>query len=206
MPIFFRHFNQDFGVWKITEDLPTLFLWIKNRDFYLPQLEKLHSESRRKEWLACRVLLQTMLDRPVEVDYLPNGTPFLRDSSLSVSFSHTKGFAAAQISSTCRTGIDIEYRSDRVKKIRSRFMHPDEMAAIDTDNESDHLLIHWCAKETLFKLLGEQKIDFANDFRVQPFHFSNQGIIFVDCLRHSIKQTFRLAYMVCINFVMVRVD
>ena len=62
-----------------------------------------------------------------------------------------------------RRGIDIEYRSDRVKRIRSRFLAPEEEQNIDTAHEEEHLLVYWCAKEALYKLAGRKRWIFANN-------------------------------------------
>ena len=177
MPILFRHTAPLFAVWHITEDAESLFTALYNKETYRPQLDALRTDARRTEWLACRVLLQTLLEREVTVDYLPNGAPTLRDLPFSVSLSHTKGYAAALVTPHAHAGIDIEYRSDRVKKIRSRFMHDDEDTAIDPTHESDHLLIYWCAKEALFKLLGEEEVDFREHLRIFPVPFYKTGKI-----------------------------
>ena len=126
MPILFRHTAPLFAVWHITEDAESLFTALYNKETYRPQLDALRTDTRRTEWLACRVLLQTLLEREVTVDYLPNGAPTLRDLPFSVSLSHTKGYAAALVTPHAHAGIDIEYRSDRVKKIRSRFRPREE--------------------------------------------------------------------------------
>ena len=206
MPILFRHTAPLFAVWHITEDAESLFAALYNKETYRPQLDALRTDTRRTEWLACRVLLQTLLEREVTVDYLPNGAPTLRDLPFSVSLSHTKGYAAALVTSHAHAGIDIEYRSDRVKKIRSRFMRDDEDTAIDPAHESDHLLIYWCAKEALFKLLGEEEVDFREHLRIFPFPFSKQGILSGQELKTLRKQTFRLAYRVEDSFVVVWSD
>lgn len=203
MPLLFRHTAPLFAVWHITEDAESLFATLYNKETYRPQLDTLRTDTRCTEWLACRVLLQTLLEREVTVDYLPNGAPMLRDSSFSISFSHTRGYAAVLIVPDSPAGIDIEYRSDRVKKIRSRFMHDEEDAVIDPAHESDHLLIYWCAKETLFKLLGEEEINFREHLRISPFPFSKQGILCAQELKTPCRQTFRLAFRVEEPFVMV---
>ena len=44
-------------------------------------------------------------------------------------------------------GVDIEYRSDRIRRIASRFLRPDESAS-----STDDLLTCWCVKEAVYKL------------------------------------------------------
>lgn len=59
--------------------------------------------------------------------------------------------------------VDIEYFSDRVERIASKFLRKDEKA-----EDLDAKLVHWCAKETVFKLFSEEKLMFE-DMRVKPF-------------------------------------
>ena len=96
------------------------------------------------------MLLKELLGEEARVDYHSTGAPFLACVPLYISISHTKDYVAVILDKR-PTGIDIEYRSDRILKIRSRFMNPEEEAGIDLEHEVEHLLIHWCAKETLFK-------------------------------------------------------
>ena len=56
-----------------------------------------------------------------------------------------------------------EYFSDRVERIASKFLRKDEKA-----EDLDAKLVHWCAKETVFKLFSEEKLMFE-DMRVKPF-------------------------------------
>ena len=94
MPLLLKHTAPLRGVWKIEESSDTLFSLLENGEEYLSQLEDIHTEHRRREWLASRVLLQTLLGRPARIAYHPNGAPYLLDSSLYISISHTKGYAA----------------------------------------------------------------------------------------------------------------
>jgi phosphopantetheinyl transferase len=52
--------------------------------------------------------------------------PFLPDGSFQFSISHCTQFAAALVSSTQRVGIDIETITERVHRIRHKFLHPSE--------------------------------------------------------------------------------
>lgn len=47
--------------------------------------------------------------------------------------------------------MDIEYFNDRVERIASKFLRKDEKA-----EDLDAKLVHWCAKETVFKLFSEE--------------------------------------------------
>ena len=63
MPLLMKHTGPLWGIWKIEESSEVLLSLLRNREEYLPQLELIRTEQRRREWLACRVLLQELTGR-----------------------------------------------------------------------------------------------------------------------------------------------
>ncbi len=115
------------------------------------------SNARRMEYICERALLKDMMNgRIVKIFHNEDGKPML-NNGLNISISHTRGYIAIILSETKNVGIDIEYVSDRVEKISSRFMREDESA-----DDIISLLVHWCAKETLYKLFSSEHLDFMN--------------------------------------------
>lgn len=202
MPLLLQHIAPLWGVWKIEESSETLLALLKNAEEYLPELDGIRTEHRRREWLASRVLLQELLGSPLRIAYHLNGAPYLPDSPLHISISHTKGYAAVLLQNHPAAGIDIEYHSERVLKIRSRFMAPEEEAGIDKEHETEHLLLHWCAKETLFKMIGQEEVDFRKHLHVRPFRYAEEG----SCTAHETRteqgSVYRLNYLVTPAFVL----
>lgn len=196
-----RYTHPIWGVWRIEESVDQLLLLLDRPEEQADFLRQVSAEGRRRERLSSRVLLKQLLGKEPRVAYRPSGAPLLEDSSWYVSISHTRGYAAAILSSS-PTGIDIEYRSDRVLKIRSRFMTAAEEQAIDPRHEVEHLLLHWCAKETLFKLIDQEAVDFRRHLRVHPFPYAEEGSFVVSESRTPQRQTFRLAYQVTPGYVL----
>ena len=95
-----------------------------------------------------------------------------------------------------------EYRSDRILKIRSRFMNPEEEAGIDLEHEVEHLLIHWCAKETLFKIIGQEGVDFQKHLHVNPFPYLSSGTFKGRETRTEACREYELAYQVTPDYVL----
>jgi 4'-phosphopantetheinyl transferase EntD len=145
-----------------------LLAQLSQKSWYLPMLEKM-SEHRRREWLAVRVLLKQTLGEEKEIRYTALGKPYLADNSYFISISHTKGYVAIAVNKEHPVGVDIEYRSPRVEKIRSRFMSAEEENHLSTTNPSLHLLLHWSAKETLYKILEDIHVDFQAHLHIEPF-------------------------------------
>lgn len=189
------------GVWKMEEDSEVLLAMLNRKDDYSAFLNRVSAEKRRQEHLASRVLLKELMGEEESVSYRPTGAPFLANSPQFISISHTKGYVAVIVDNQ-PTGIDIEYRSDRVVKIRSRFMNPEEEQGVDPSHEVEHLLIHWCAKETLFKIIDQEEVDFQKHLHVLPFLYAPEGVFIVRETRTPACQEFQLAYKVTTDYVM----
>ena len=157
------------------------------------------------------MLLYTVLDRQVHISYNEQGAPLLPDyEGLHISISHTKGYVAIALSETAVVGIDVEQieRLDtsnqfndketvpRVEKVRSRFMRNDEYAETIVG-----MLLHWSAKETVFKVLGREGVDFQDEMKVQPFDETQyEGDFQLEDLKED--DTYIIYYKVFDDFVL----
>ncbi len=163
--------NVIWGVWKIEEDIQTLLSLLTDTSF----THILTSDKRLREQTSVRVLLKNLLDNEEKtIGYSANGKPYLTDSSYAISISHTVGYAAVILAKHGRTGIDIERISEKVKRVRSRFVSDNDY--IDERNETIHLLLHWSAKETMYKALGYAGMDLKHHLFVEKFIPQGSGI------------------------------
>lgn len=201
MALLYKLQNPLHGVWKMEETSDHLYSMLDHKEDYEEFLARVSAEKRRQEHLASRVLLKALLGEETKVEYRSTGAPFLPNNPYQISISHTKDYVAVILDQQ-PTGIDIEYRSDRVVKIRKRFMNPEEEVAIDPAHEVEHLLIHWCAKETLFKIIDQEGVDFQQHLHVKPFVFAMEGTFSVQETRTAANQEFVLAYKVMPDYVM----
>ena len=116
----------------------------------------------------------TGLSNPI-INHNPDGRPIFEGWEISVS--HTRGMAAVilrenddnNLSSLSPVAIDIEYISDRVSRITSRFLRPDEETSTLLQQ-----LVCWCAKETAYKFFSSQHLELL-DMRILPFELSAKG-------------------------------
>ena len=132
------------------------------------EFERLKAPSRKLEYLAVRVLLKTMLGKEVRIGHEPSGKPFLTGGEYHVSISHTKGYVAVGLHESAQPGIDIEVYGERVRKVESRFIREDEMperARMESREELYQLLLHWSAKETMYKVLDMAEVDFLQHLK-----------------------------------------
>jgi 4'-phosphopantetheinyl transferase len=169
--------NYHLGVWK-TEETEEVLRHLSSQ----PLPEHIQSTGKRLEYLAVRALCVQMGVNPGQIDHLASGKPFLSNSAEHISISHTKGYVAILLSSLPLIGIDIELKGRRIENVRKRFMHPSEekqlaaSAAIHQGmiNETTALLLHWCTKESLFKAIPDEGVDFAKELHVTSFDISGQ--------------------------------
>ena len=165
------------GIWKIEESVEDFFHAFPYLSNYRKQVEtEFRYDGRRQEFLAIRALLHEMLGDSVEITHNADGKPMLEGWNLSIS--HTKGYACLIMSEIHEVAVDIEYRSDRVQKILQRFIRPDEKAST-----LDMQLLHWCAKEAVYKYFSAEDLKF---FEMRIHNVSSFQCV-VDNLRTAVS-------------------
>jgi len=71
--------------------------------------------------------------------------------------------------STCSIGVDVECPNDKIQKIYTRFLSNVEQKDLSNGKNINQLLLAWSVKEALYKIIGKEAVDFANQLRI--FHF-----------------------------------
>lgn len=202
MPLLLKHNDVDslWGVWQMGESHEELCA-------LLPQAMVAEAESRflashrRREWLSVRALLRELAGDDCEILYQPSGKPYLSDASTFISISHTRGYVAV-ILGRKPVGIDIEQYGPRVHKVASRFMRADESAAPFEGDDTWSLLLHWSAKETMFKCLDSEAVDFQEHLRIFPFTPVRQGVFHAREYKTASRRTFFIHYLLHPDFVL----
>lgn len=179
MPLFQQYSDPScrWVIWRIDESLDELLAQLPGRAGFEPSLAACGSARRRLERTAVRVLLSRLLGGPVSVGYRSDGKPLLEshpDTDLSIS--HTDGYAAVILGAPgLRVGIDIERYSTRIRRLRSRIVSAAEQVVPWQGDDTWSLLLHWSAKEVLFKCMGQREVDFLEHLHIHPFHPAPEG-------------------------------
>ncbi len=143
------------GLWKIDESKDEFFdsypFLLSQKDYIL---ESYKSDRRVREVLAVRALIHSMFGSGVVLSHDDRGCPHL-SNGVNIGISHTSGYAAIIVSPVRRVAVDVEYFSDRVERVASRYIRNDEQAYALLSK-----LLHWCTKETLYKLYPEDELGF----------------------------------------------
>lgn len=163
------------GIWKTEESVEELLSMLPSPEKYEAELLRFTAPRRRREWLAVRVLLHRMLGEEKTISYHPNGKPYLEDDSRFISISHTGGYVAVILSTQGEVGIDIEQYGPRVHKVAHKFMRPDETITSYKGDDTWSLLLHWSAKEVMFKCMNASAVDFREHLHILPFQVEESG-------------------------------
>lgn len=204
MPLFRKYQQGELlvGVWKMEETTEDLLALFDRQEPYREAIGKYVSEARKREWVAVRVLLKTLCGREEEIGYYPSGKPYLKRGNGFVSISHTRGYVAVALHPVCEVGIDIEQYGDRVKKVVSRFIRPDERVSVASGDEVYALLLHWSAKEALFKVMGMEGVDFVCHLHILPFVPAKEGTFEACEYRTAQQRHYRVHYLTHPDFVL----
>lgn len=206
MPLFKRweYGGGLWGIWKVSESADELEAMLDDRALFEPELERMKAPKRRLEVLGVRVLLKNLAGKECRVMHAPSGMPFLEGDGRKITISHTEGYVAAGIHDSLVPGIDIEQVRDRVKKVAARFVRADELPEKECMTGSEYLLqllLHWSAKEALYKVLEQEGVDFLEHLRICPFPLQHTGEFLGESFYPAASGTFRIRYFIHPDFV-----
>ena len=190
------------GVWKMDESVDTLLDLLPEREYYEREVQRFVASHRRLEWLSVRALLFRLLGEHKEVCYQRSGKPYLADYSYFISISHTKGYVSVILSDKVPVGIDIEQYGQRVHRVAHKYMREDESVRLYKEDATWSLLLHWSAKEVMFKCMDTDGVDFRQHLHIEPFLLQEQGDFTAHEYRTEQKRSFRIHYLLHPEFVM----
>ena len=152
------------------------------------------SAHRRAEIIVVRLLIDCLFSRDVVLNHDKSGRPLLSNGYF-ISISHTSNIVAVIVSNIFEVSVDVEHISNRVVRVADRFMRLDEKA-----NETIEYLLHWCVKETLYKLYSEDDLSFE-EMRINHIHYKDdEGEVVAENLRRM--ESVCLPYFVLENCVL----
>ncbi|MDR3188465.1 MAG: 4'-phosphopantetheinyl transferase superfamily protein [Prevotellaceae bacterium] len=138
------------------------------------EYRQLGNAKRIRERAATLHLLHRTLGVEDALHHHPNGKPYLAAGSHHISISHTRSHVALALHPCREAGVDVESMLRSMQKVAPRYLSADELARCTTQAQQ---CVAWCAKETVYKLAGEEGVDFAEHIRLSPFDVSAEGSI-----------------------------
>jgi phosphopantetheinyl transferase len=171
------HINESNGLQVVVAE----FSEIKNsllQTFYSTQeqqeFEVLSSEKRQAERAATLFLLHDFFGIKNALHHHSGGAPYLAESNVNISISHTQKIVAIALHPTQKVGVDVENTQRNFGCVAARFLSDKEKEFCTTQTLQ---CLAWCAKETIFKIANEQGVDFASQIILEKFEEKNEGEI-----------------------------
>ncbi len=168
--ILLKHIEEgQIGLWEISEELEELIQLAKLSEADKTTYSEISTLNRKKEWLATRVLLSKLYQQAPRINYHGDGRPYLETGEFQISISHTKGYVSIMLHQSAIPGIDIELSTRNIERVASRFLSYEETEACRNGSEFSNRMhvIHWCAKEAIFKMIPFSNIEFATDISIK---------------------------------------
>ncbi len=177
------------GVWHIEEPM----------DFFLkkvPLQAQIKHPHKQLQHLAGRYLLKELYpDFPYELIRIADTKkPFLANEAYHFSISHCGDYAAVMVSSTQRVGVDIELVTQKVERIKDKFLSEKEQLLLQEVESSSIDFLHaalltaaWSMKESLFKWYGNGQVDFKEHLQIDRIKLiENTGIAECSFLKYEV--------------------
>lgn len=162
-------------IWLLEEDVPSLFAKAALGEDEMPKYLKITHPKRKMEFLASRILLHNVFPES-QILYDDMGAPYICSVDAKVSVSHTDGIVCL-LHSNKNCGVDVEVINSRALRLANRFTSELERGLIDEEFPERSATLIWSVKETLFKMLRKEGIDFAKQLHVQQIDGEKQKTI-----------------------------
>ena len=192
------------AIWELTE----------TEDFFATKVSVQNNVThphKRLQHLGGRYLLPYLFpDFPSSsIAIADTRKPYLPDEQYHFSISHCGNYAAALVSREERVGIDIEMYTERVHKIKHKYLHPLELAFVNSiviEKQTELLTLLWSAKEAMFKWWGNGDVDFSEVLRIEPFLPQHEGTMHANFVKGKTNIPLELHYRMMEKMCLVWVN
>lgn len=188
--------STQWGLWRVNESIEELSNNLVFSPFDEEEYKSISHPTRQLEWLAARKAMQELVTNSKYqyhgIQKEANGKSHLFNHQLHISISHTRDYAAVMLGSGKEVGIDIELLKTKITRISHKFVSNYEYHLHTEDTTK--LTIAWCAKEAIYKYLGQDGVSFQQHIFLEDFSVREKGII-TGFVRHpQIQESITLKY------------
>jgi 4'-phosphopantetheinyl transferase len=165
--------NADTAIqlWELTESPIDLLPWADLSLQEKSQLESMSNTKRQCEFLAVRIMLKKVWKNR-NIYYTDSGAPYLEGVETYISISHSRKYVSL-MHSKYPCGIDIESIESKALKVARKFLSETEMSLIGEEFPARDATLLWSAKESLYKLLKLDGVDFASQLIIDKIENSD---------------------------------
>lgn len=160
--------------WKVTEQYCELVGLCHDKNIDTAEFDRFGSQTRQVERAVELLLLTDIFGDGVVLRHNSEGAPSV-DNGAHISISHTRGLVCVAVDMDKPIGIDVEYKSDRVVRVRSKFLDDDESRRIGADDVDMNLAV-WTAKEAMYKLLSKPGVSLQDNLHVADVRFGKDRV------------------------------
>ena len=197
-------YHSRLGVWQITESEEELRNLCSVPSDELEEISYIRNASLRKQKLAVRALLDTLFEEKVYLSHHDNGKPYIENSSINLSITHTAKYVAVIYNDTEEVGIDCESLDRDFSAVEKKALSEEEIEDLDEDKRNEQLAIYWCAKEAVFKKMSQHNVDFAEQIEIDDFRLKGEGELDATFIhKDGLEGGFELQYVTFDRHVLV---
>ena len=200
-------YHSRVGIWQITETEEELRSLSSVPSDEMEEISYIKSESLRKQKLAVRCLLDALFEEKVYLSHHDNGKPYIENSAMNISITHTNRYVAVILNPTDEVGIDCESLDRDFSAVKKKALSEDEIEEveeIDEEQRNEQLAIYWCAKEAVYKMISQYGVDFAEQIEIDDFRLRGEGELvatFTD--KDGFEEEYELEYITFDRHVLV---
>ena len=165
------------SMWEIVESEEELLNLCSIPNDEIEELQLTKSVARRREKLAVRALLNELFDGKVYLGHHDNGRPFLQNSLIEISISHTSRYVCVLTHPEESVGVDIESLNRDFSAVEKKALSLEEIENLSEKSRNLHLAIHWSAKEGIYKRMSLSDVDFSKQIEIKRFTPRESGEI-----------------------------
>ena len=128
-------YHSRVGVWQITETEEELRELSSVPSDEMEEISYIKSESLRKQKLAVRCLLDALFEEKVYLSHHDNGKPYIENSAMNISITHTNRYVAVILNPTEDVGIDCESLDRDFSAVKKKALSEDEIEEVEEIDE-----------------------------------------------------------------------
>lgn len=175
-----KDFSADsfIGIWELSETEEELLQIYPASEEELFLLHSFTHAYRKKQFLATRLLLHTLVPN-AKIVYDGNGKPHLQENSGTensrhISISHSASYIAIFVNPhVC--GIDLELVRPKIERIAPKFLCEEELSIAMEEPAMERLHVYWCVKEALYKVYGKKNVSLRTNIFVHQIENTVSG-------------------------------
>lgn len=139
----------------------------------MERLVPISNKKRRIEWMSIRSMLIDLKADSADIIYNEDGKPFFKKCDDHLSISHSNERVAISISKVNSTGVDIQFITEKVLRIRNKFLNEKDVVKVELTPTT--LCCYWAIKEALYKVSGRPDIFLKENVFIEAFQFEGNS-------------------------------